>query len=157
MWKKLTAGVVKINVDASFHVGTLSGATGSVARDDHGEFIAAATWYLPHISTVDSAKITAIRNGFMLAANIGCNRLIIESNSTFAVEGVNQADAYLGPDLPIIVECTQLAADFASTTVVHCFRKANEVANSLAKYMLLVVDLQLFGIPTSLTLFLHFL
>uniref|UniRef100_A0A453DP78 RNase H type-1 domain-containing protein n=1 Tax=Aegilops tauschii subsp. strangulata TaxID=200361 RepID=A0A453DP78_AEGTS len=134
MWKKPTTGVVKINVDESFHAETLSGATGAVVPNDHGEFIAAATWYLAHISTVDSPEINAIRNGFMLATNRGCNRLIIESDSTFAVQGVNQADAYLGSDLSIIVECGQLAADFTSTTVVQWFGEANEVVNGLAKH-----------------------
>lgn len=43
LWKRPMAGIVKVNVDASFRAETLSGGTGVVAHDDHGNFIAAAT------------------------------------------------------------------------------------------------------------------
>lgn len=49
MWKKPTRGSVKVNVDASFCTNIMSGATGAVARDEKGDFIAAATWFLPHV------------------------------------------------------------------------------------------------------------
>ena len=66
MWKRPTMDVVKINVDAAFKPETLSGATGTIARDGRGEFIAAATWYIPQVGSVDSAEMTAIRNGLYL-------------------------------------------------------------------------------------------
>lgn len=43
-WKKPSHGM-KINIDASFQYETLSGARGVVARDDRGDFIAAASWF----------------------------------------------------------------------------------------------------------------
>ena len=67
MWKKPCRDVIKINVDAAFQYETLSGATGVVARDGRGNFIAAITWFLPQTSRVDSAEITTIRNGLYLA------------------------------------------------------------------------------------------
>ena len=79
MWKKPSKGFVKINVDASFVAKTLSGASGAVARDENGNFISAASWLMPHVPNVDSAEMTAIRNGFYLAASIGCSKLTIES------------------------------------------------------------------------------
>lgn len=133
VWKMTATGVVKINVDASFYDDTLTGATGAIARDEHGEFIAASTWYLPHISDVDSAEIIAIRNGLLLAANVGCSRVFIESDISFAVEAVVQDEAYQGPELPIIMQCKHLASEFAKTFFGHCFIETNEVANSLAK------------------------
>jgi hypothetical protein len=63
MWSKPSRGVVKINVDASFHGDTLSGASGAIARDDKGDFIAAANWFIPHIQDVDAAELTTIRDG----------------------------------------------------------------------------------------------
>ena len=82
----MVRGAVKINVDASFCAKNLSEATGAVARDDRGDFIAATNWFIPHVSNVDAAEIIAVRNGMILAARIGCNSLIIESDSTVAVE-----------------------------------------------------------------------
>ena len=90
MWKKPDRGAVKINVDASFCAENLSGATGAVARDDRGDFIAAANWFIPHVSNVVAAEIIAVRNGMILAERIRCNSLIIESDSTIVVEAFNQ-------------------------------------------------------------------
>lgn len=122
-----------MNFDASFCAETMSWATGAVARDDKGEFIAATTWFLPHVRTAGSAEIHAIRNGFWLTKRIGCNSLIIESDSSSAVEAVNQQETY-EPDVAVITECNQMRADFASTVCDHCFREANEVADALAKH-----------------------
>ena len=58
---------MKINVDASFHADTMAGACGAMARDEHGNFIAAASWVLPHVVSADSAEINAIRSGIILA------------------------------------------------------------------------------------------
>ena len=49
-------GITKVNVDSSFHYETMSGATGTLARDDHGNFIAAAAWVSPQISSAESAR-----------------------------------------------------------------------------------------------------
>ena len=133
MWRKPGYGIVKINVDASFQYETLSGACGAVARDYRGDFIAAASWFVPNISGVDSAELTAIRNGIYLATHIGCNNIEIESDCSFAVDSLNQVDDYLGPEVAIITECKQLMMDFASISFRHCYREANQVADELAK------------------------
>lgn len=69
---------VKINVDVSFHGETLLGACGAVARDDRGDFIAAANCLLPHVHDVDSVEIIVIC--LFLATNLGCNTVEIESD-----------------------------------------------------------------------------
>jgi hypothetical protein len=40
----------------------------------------------------------------------------------------------MGPDVPVLAECTQLTTDFASVSYVYCCREANQVADSLAKH-----------------------
>ncbi|KAM3332208.1 hypothetical protein ACQJBY_027798 [Aegilops geniculata] len=132
MWKKPTSGRVKINVDAAFSSENMTGATGAVARDDRGEFIAATSWFISHVTSAESAEVVAIRNGMLLAANVGCNSLILESDSTNAVDIINQED-YLGQEVSIYMECQQLGSDFAKVNVIHCFREANCVADSIAK------------------------
>ena len=37
-------------MDVSFYSETLDGATGTIARDDRMNFIAATTWFLPYLS-----------------------------------------------------------------------------------------------------------
>ena len=70
----------------------------------------------------------------ILAERIGCNSLIIESDSTVAVEAFNQQEAYFGPEAAIIRECRQMELEFAKTSCVHCFREANTAPHELAKY-----------------------
>lgn len=67
-----------------------------MARDDHGNFIAAAAWTLPHVSTVDSAEINAIRNGRILAANIGYTKFVIESDNRSALDAISNREGYMG-------------------------------------------------------------
>ena len=81
---------MKINVDASFQYETLLGANGAVAQDDRGDSIAAANWYIPIVTGVYSAELMAIRNALYLAANIGCNNVVLESDSSFVVDSMNQ-------------------------------------------------------------------
>uniref|UniRef100_M8BIU0 RNase H type-1 domain-containing protein n=1 Tax=Aegilops tauschii TaxID=37682 RepID=M8BIU0_AEGTA len=128
IWKKPVKGFRKINVDFSFSTETLSEATRLVARDDHGNFIAAMSWFVPHVSTVDSVGILAMRNGLYLAATIGCDKLIIESDNSFAIDVVKGEDGYSRPNVPVIVEWKQLASDGSRVDFLHCFREANEVA-----------------------------
>ena len=125
MWQKPSHGLVKVNVDASFYVDTLSGACSVVIRDERGDFLAAEIWFVPHIRDVDSAELMAIRNGIYLLANLGCNNEEIESDCSFAVETIQQMDSYLGPGVAFVSECIQLAMGFAKISFIHCFREAN--------------------------------
>ena len=104
----------------------------AVARDDKGEYIAAASWFISHVSSVDSAELVAIRYGLILAANIRCHSIILESDSSNAVEIINQ-EVYLGHDVSIYMECKQLGAEFSKVDVIHCCREANAVADAIAK------------------------
>lgn len=78
MWKRLNHGYVKLNVDASFQSETLSDSTGAVALDDKGNFIVAAFWFITQMNNVDSAEMSAIRNGIILATNIRCSKVIVD-------------------------------------------------------------------------------
>lgn len=133
MWKRPCNDAIKINVDAAFQYETLSGATGAVARDGRGNFIAAATWFIPQISCVDSAEITVIGNGLFLAAKIGCNKVMLESDCSFAVEAIGKPDEYEGQDMATVLQCKELAQDLAQVSYIHYFREANEVTNELAR------------------------
>lgn len=82
---------------------------------------------------VDSTEIIAIRNGFYLAANLGCTSLEVESDSQFAVRMLQSLDDYLGPHPSVILECKLLSLDFSKISMLYCFRDANQVAGELAR------------------------
>ena len=132
MWHKPMRGVVKINVDASFSAENLAASTGAVARDEHGDFIAAASWFIPHVVSVDAAEMIAIRNGFYLAGKIGCNILHIESDSSNAVSAVN-SENLLRQEATILLESREMGLDYAKYEVSNCPGEANYVADCIAK------------------------
>jgi len=62
-----------INVDASYDAAVGVGSTGAVIRDAAGGFIAAAHSYIPHVVDAAMAEAFALRDGLLLAQEIGCN------------------------------------------------------------------------------------
>jgi hypothetical protein len=58
-WKKPREDFVKLNVDAGFDIDAGTGSTGSVLRDDRGQFLAASCRGLPFISDAATAEATS--------------------------------------------------------------------------------------------------
>ncbi|KAE8814973.1 Bidirectional sugar transporter SWEET14 [Hordeum vulgare] len=123
MWKKPTCGMVKVNVDASFHMDTFSRASGVVVRDDKGDVIPAANWFIPHVRDADAAELLAIRNGIYLLSSIGCTKARLNLVVLLWWDPYN----YMSPVSAVIVECKQLSIDFAKLSFGHYFREANQV------------------------------
>ena len=57
---------------------------------------------------MDSAEITATRNGLFLAAKIGCNKVMLESDCSFVVEAVEKPDEYEGQEMATVLQCKEL-------------------------------------------------
>ena len=66
--------------DASFDNDTCSGATGAVIRDDTGDFIAASSCLIPFVQDATMAEARALRDGLLLAGQIGCTKIIVNSD-----------------------------------------------------------------------------
>ena len=60
-----------INVDGSFVETTGDGSTGAVIRDASGGFIAASYSYIFHVLDATMAEASALRDGLLLAQQIG--------------------------------------------------------------------------------------
>ncbi|KAI4971781.1 hypothetical protein ZWY2020_002695 [Hordeum vulgare] len=133
-WKKVDPETIKINVDASFCAETHTGTCGAAARDHAGNFIAATTWVLSHVSSFDSTEINAIHRGILLASNIGCTKVTLESDSMNALSATESPEVYMGPDVTTMIEATILSLEFLEISFIHCNRDAKLVADSLAKY-----------------------
>ena len=70
-WKKLAEGFLMINVDGSFVETTGDGSTGAVIRDASGGFIATTYSYISHVLDATMAEVFALRDGLLLAQQIG--------------------------------------------------------------------------------------
>ena len=69
-----------VNVDASYDENRDSGSTGVIIRDCSGDMIVAASRYIPHLVDAPMAEAFALKDGLMLAQQIGGNRIIIQSD-----------------------------------------------------------------------------
>jgi ribonuclease HI len=67
------------------------------------------------------AEAHAMKDGLALAATIGCNNIIAESDSTDVIQACNGAD------------CVDMAVSVGSVTFSHIARDANQVVHTLAR------------------------
>jgi hypothetical protein len=78
LWKKPDRDQVKINMDADFWEPLGSGAWGFIARDDRGEFVAAAAGKLRHLRSALQAETEACVAAVEGAVALGLNRVVFE-------------------------------------------------------------------------------
>jgi ribonuclease HI len=124
---------VKVNVDTSFSADNLEGGIGAVIRDEWGHLIATATCIIPHVSSACSEETLVLWNILYLARHMGCHKIMMESDCAAAMEALQDTEDHMGQDAAITVECHQLSMQFGRTTLQHCHRETNEVADILAK------------------------
>jgi ribonuclease HI len=131
-WEKPREEYVKLNIDASFSPSNFSGATGAVLRDAQGIFIAGSNCGIPHIGDATTAEARALRDGLILADQLGCNRIEVNSDCLEVIDTMRDGGNSIGPAAAIYEECSFLARGFTHVTFNHCPRESNVVARLLA-------------------------
>ena len=131
-WEKPKEGFVKLNIDAAFSSETFSGGSGAVIRDDRGLFIAASCSGIPNVRDAATAEARALRDGLILASQIGCTRIEVESDCSEVVEIMQDGGNSLGPAAAIYEECSFLSRGFGQVIFMHTPRENNTVAHCIA-------------------------
>jgi ribonuclease HI len=93
---------VKLNVDAGFNIDSGTCSTGAILRDDRGHFLAASCGNLLFVFNVATAEVSALKEGLLLAGQIGCNRLEVNSDCMEVVEVMQNGGNFLGPAAAIM-------------------------------------------------------
>jgi ribonuclease HI len=125
---------VKLNVDAGFNVDSGTGSLGAVLRDQRGFFLAASSSDKPFVSDAATAEARALRDGLLLAGQIGFNRLEVDSDCMEVIDVMKNGGNSLGPAAAIYDECSFLSRNFTEVLFSHCSREANMVAHVLASH-----------------------
>jgi ribonuclease HI len=123
---------LKVNMDGSFHPEEHEGAAGAVIRDCEGKFIATSYVFLTNISSAGTAEAMAMREGLALANRLGCNNIIMESDSVETVDACTGVERWWGESAAIFADFVDLAALLDQVSFKHCPREANEVAHEIA-------------------------
>ena len=71
---------MKLNVDAGFNYETGTGRTGAILRCERGFFLATSNCGIPFVSDPSTAEAQALRDGLLLAGQLGCNRIEVNSD-----------------------------------------------------------------------------
>ena len=131
-WSKPKENFVKLNVDAAFSFDTGTGGTGAILRDDRGLFLAASNYGVPFAVDPATTEAQALRDGLLLAGQIGCNRIEVNSDCVEVIDVMKEGGNSLGPAAAIYEECTLLCRNFTEVVFSHIPREANMAAHVLA-------------------------
>lgn len=132
-WVKPPSNHYKLNVDAAFFYGR-TGAAAVVLRNSKGEALAGASWIPHHVLDATTAEAVAIQRGLEMVEDLGCQQIIVESDSLEVIQACNGVIEIWSPYTAILAECFQIAYQIGTVSFVHCFREANRLAHNLARY-----------------------
>ena len=125
---------MKLNVDAGFNIDVGIGSTGAAIHDDRGHFPSASRRGIPFVSEPATAEAHALRDGPILAGQIGCNRVEVNFDCMEVIDVMMNGGNSLGPAATIFEECTLLCRNFLVVVFAHSPREANLAAHALARH-----------------------
>nr|XP_033513221.1 uncharacterized protein LOC117277902 [Nicotiana tomentosiformis] len=130
-WNKPKHGVIKVNTDGSFiHCNGKAGLEG-VVRNDQGDLIMAFS--IPsRCSNNNMSEAQAAMFDINWCVQNGFSDFTIKLDSMLVMNMLKEGDTN-NYRLKKIIKDTSHIMNQANITPVHCFREANEVADSLAK------------------------
>ena len=130
-WEKPLVGWAKLNSDGSAlgNPGRTSG--GGVIRDHNGKWLKGYTRSLGCTNSC-MAELWALRDGLLLARDMGLNSLIIELDALSVVLLTFNNTPNLALE-PLLNDCRNLVREIPNKQVIHIFREANQCADAMAK------------------------
>ncbi|OMO51393.1 hypothetical protein CCACVL1_29818 [Corchorus capsularis] len=131
-WKPPDQGWLKLNTDGS-SLGNLGlVGSGSVIRDNEGNWVRGSIRHLGFCTNF-VAEFWALRDGLFLAVSLNIRKLVIELDSTTVIATLNSQC----PDnlfiQPIVNDYRLLISKLEAVKIQHVFREGNGVADALAK------------------------
>ena len=96
--------------------------------------MAASCCGIPFGLDPSTAEAHALRDGLILASQVGCNRIEVNSDCTDVIDVMANGGNSLGPAAAIYEECTHLCRNFSVVVFMHCPREANIAAHVLASH-----------------------
>ena len=79
------------------------------------------------------AELWALRDGLLLAKEMGLSNLIIELDALSVVLLINNNTINLLME-PLLTDCRNLLSEIPNKQIVHIYREANQCADALAKF-----------------------
>jgi hypothetical protein len=80
-WAKPLIGILKLNCDASYILGSGSGSWGFVIRDSDGDTVITGRGKVEHLLNAFHAELIAYLQGLQTAISLGIGHLILETDA----------------------------------------------------------------------------
>jgi hypothetical protein len=120
---------LKLNVDAAFSIDEQAGASGWVIRNCHGGFVAASSWFIPH---VPSPAMAEALHGLALVNSIG-NALEAKPDSLEVIHTCLGEERVWNGASATHGEIMTQAGNLGKVEFMHCGRDLNLAAHELAR------------------------
>ena len=131
-WVAPPLGWFKLNTDGSSLGNPGLARGGGIIRNHLGDWVGGFSRAIGYTTSVQ-AELRALKDGLILAIDLGILNLEIEMDSLVAVELLNSIttpNAFLSS---IVADCRYLMERFEHASLKHIFREANGCADLLAK------------------------
>jgi ribonuclease HI len=131
-WSPPAETWLKFNTNGSFSAPTGCGGGGVVVRDHTGRFIAGKCLFFPAAVDPEGAEALACKRALQLAKELGCQRLVLETDNANVAAKLNEETRDLSALGPIIEEVKTMLWDIMFYEVKAVRRTGNLVAHKLA-------------------------
>jgi len=132
-WRKPDPGWIKCNVEASFHDGDRTGATGVVLRDHDGRACGASARWYEHSLNALATEAMACRDGMQFARGRGVRKLLMETDCQVLVNLWENSAMQRSEIDRFMQEMAELSRSFEFFSLCFVTRKCNRLAHECAK------------------------
>ena len=131
-WNLPPVGWHKLNTDGASIGNPGKAGGGGVIRNFHGDWVKGYSRSIGYTTSV-LAEWWALRDGLILAIQLGINQLEVELDAKVIVELLNGSNCPNRNYSPLLNDCRYLLARLVQVRVGHIYREANQCADLLAK------------------------
>ncbi|GLT46248.1 hypothetical protein SLA2020_200190 [Shorea laevis] len=129
-WEKPPEGCFKLNTDGSAHGNPGPASAGGVIRDHLGRWLSGFACKIGFTSSL-RAELWGIREGLLLAYQRNIRNLVVETDSSVAVQLLSHCVSSNHPLYSLILDCREILSRIPQTSIQHAYREANQCADAL--------------------------
>ena len=131
-WLKPPRGWTKLKTNGFVFRNPIKAGEGGILRCSNGDWIAGFARKLGN-TTSTIAELLALKDGLIVAKQLGIENICIKMDANFIVHLVSSASMVNLMLEPLLTDCINLIKTFPNHSVAHVFREANCCANRLAR------------------------
>ncbi|XP_024196065.1 uncharacterized protein LOC112199256 [Rosa chinensis] len=149
-WRCPSIGVLKVNIDGSFHAGTKLGGLGFIIRDNQGVVIAGGVRPRYHLFSAEHVEALACLEVVKFVLEHNLNPVIIETDSQVVQQQVSLSSVVNSSVIGRVYEdIIELFSHSPNMKIIHTKREANQVAHRLVAHATTLPQASTFFSPPS--------